>query len=195
MQFVAGDIDPAVVVSSLYNDKGSVDSQGNQLGGSAADGTGNSGTTRPASAARPVDAPDCRISITESSAISVKTLDARRREIAIRQASRSYRFEVRLTCDQRPSEDVYAEAGFSRCAGEWWPTAGSGSQRAELRVTSTWTGVAGVSFQGNVCRSVAGRSKSDAKTFYAEFCIPEHDYREIHRIFDRVELNMVLSPP
>lgn len=58
---------------------------------------------------------------------------------------------------------------------------------------AAWTGVAGAGFQGNVCRSVVGQAKADATTFYAELCIPEHDYREISPIFDRVGLNLVLS--
>lgn len=152
-----------------------------------------SGASGPDSSDRLGTPSNCRLSVTESDAISAKALDARRHEITIRHAGRPYRFEMRFACDQRPIEDVYAEAGFVRRAGEWWLTAGSGSQRAQARTTSTWTGVAGLGFQGNVCRSVAGHAKSGAKTFYAEFCIPEHHYRKTFRVFDRVELNLVLS--
>ncbi len=41
VQFVAGDIDRAVVVGSLYNGQGSTDAQGNQVAGAAAGATGN----------------------------------------------------------------------------------------------------------------------------------------------------------
>jgi type VI secretion system secreted protein VgrG len=41
VQFVAGDIDRAVVVGSLYNGQGSADAQGNQVAGAAAGATAN----------------------------------------------------------------------------------------------------------------------------------------------------------
>ena len=50
VQFVAGDIDRAVVTGSLYNGQGSVDAQGNQLGGAAANATGNAAAWFPGSA-------------------------------------------------------------------------------------------------------------------------------------------------
>ena len=50
VQFVAGDIDRAVVVGSLYNGQGSVDAQGNQLGGAAAGATGNAAAWFPGNA-------------------------------------------------------------------------------------------------------------------------------------------------
>ena len=50
VQFVAGDIDRAVVVGSLYNGQGSGDAQGNQLGGAAAGATGNAAAWFPGNA-------------------------------------------------------------------------------------------------------------------------------------------------
>ena len=50
VQFVAGDIDRAIVVGALYNGQGSVDAQGNQLGGAAAGATGNAAAWFPGNA-------------------------------------------------------------------------------------------------------------------------------------------------
>ena len=151
-----------------------------------------SGADTPSSSASTATAPECRTSFAGSKAVSATVLDGKRYEITLRSAKRLHRFEMRLDCDRRPAEQTYAEAGFERRGGGWWLRAGSGSQRAQLRVTSTWKGMVGLSFQGNVCRSVVGQAKAGQTTFFAEFCIPESDYRKVSRVFDQVELNIVL---
>lgn len=135
----------------------------------------------------------CGLAIARTPRFDARLLGEGRLEVGWSDGRRPVKLELRFECSNTDFDRLARDAGFVRAADGWVLSTSQGDSRVVLVSSPSWSGVAAGSFQGNVCRSVVGKAHEGGATFFAEFCLPEAEYRRSPKVFDSLEHRLVFS--
>lgn len=131
---------------------------------------GSSASTAPAAVALS----RCGLFFDTNAHFQARLLGDGRLEVRWRESNREITTELRFDCGPVPYETRMREAGF-RADGQ---TASGDSGHPVKRNRPSWSGVAAESLHQTVCRSVVGKARRGAASFFVEFCLSEADHRQ-----------------
>lgn len=126
-----------------------------------------------------------------STGVQARALGPQRLEVSWKAGRSAIKFELRYECGRMSFDQLAEDAGFRRTASGWIPIDGQTASPIEVLRTADWSGIARSTLQGAVCRSVVGQTNSRDVVFFAQFCVPELEYRRYSRFIDSVEKRIV----
>lgn len=138
----------------------------------------------------------CRLGFISSKGLSVTAIDKDRLEVSWAVDKREIRTQIRATCESEEFKKILAEEGFSQAGQKWKFTSGAkGGSSARSISTRSWNGVVGTYFLGNICHITVGQSYNGGTVFTLSACVAESDYPYAKKIFDSLEMDVVLDAP